>query len=203
MEPASPSDEAKSKVEAIVLRQLEVLNKIVDIALAADAKACKQETKLGSKYLECSKAICAIRELCGPYLAKNLQGGEGVPPSQRKPTMDFGSFHVTRAAVKGRTVLTFNRKADPENPGQSRQIVATITRYNGGVSITITDYMEGVHPIPTKMAMCDFYNVSLSKCEKIAYSIVRKNIKETKRRHITLKRSRAAKRKAAAQKEVK
>ena len=142
---------------------------------------------------------------CPQHMPTHIPSGfDGVEQGEnRKHTMDFGSFHVTRAAVKGRTVLTFNRKSDPENPGQSRQIVATITRYNGGVSITITDYMEGVHPIPTKMAMCDFYNVSLSKCEKIAYSIVRKNIKETKRRHITLKRSRAAKRKAAAQKEVK
>ena len=198
VEPASPSDEAKSKVEAIVLRQLEVLNKIVDIALAADAKACKQETKLGSKYLECSKAICAIRELCGPYLAKNLQGGEGVPPSQRKPTMDFGLFHVTRAAIPGTTILTFRRKrcVDAEHgsviPG--RIIVAKIFKADVGAGNKLTNqfvvksYEAGEN---TRVLFSGQTWVSMSKTEKIVYRMVKCNVKETQRRHISRKRARA------------
>lgn len=198
MEPASPSDDAKSKVEAIVLRQLEVLNKIVDIALAADAKACKQETKLGSKYLECSKAICAIRELCGPYLAKNLQGGEGVPPSQHKPTMDFGLFHVTRAAIPGTTILTFRRKrcVDAEHgsviPG--RIIVAKIFKADVGAGNKLTNqfvvksYEAGEN---TRVLFSGQTWVSMSKTEKIVYRMVKCNVKETQRRHISRKRARA------------
>ena len=199
VEPASPSDEAKSKVEAIVLRQLEVLNKIVDIALAADAKACKQETKLGSKYLECSKAICSIRELCGPYLAKNLQGGEGVQPSQRKPTMDFGSFHVTRAAIPGTTILTFRRKrhVDAEHgsvvPG--RIIVAKIFKADVGAGNKLTNqfvvksYEAGEN---TRVLFSGQTWVSMSKTEKMVYKMVKCNVKETQRRHISRKRARAA-----------
>ena len=198
VEPASPSDDAKSKVEAIVLRQLEVLNKIVDIALAADAKACKQETKLGSKYLECSKAICSIRELCGPYLAKNLQGGEGVQPSQRKPTMDFGSFHVTRAAIPGTTILTFRRKrhVDAEHgsvvPG--RIIVAKIFKADVGAGNKLTNqfvvksYEAGES---TRVLFSGQTWVSMSKTEKMVYKMVKCNVKETQRRHISRKRVRA------------
>ena len=198
VEPASPSDEAKSNVEAIVLRQLEVLNKIVDIALAADAKACKKETKLGSKYLECSKAICAIRELCGPYLAKNLQGGEGVPPSQRKPTMDFGRFHVTRAAIPGTTILTFRRKrcVDAEHgsgiPG--RIIVAKLFKEEVGTDNKLTNqfvvksYEAGENP---RVLFSGQTWVSMSKTEKMVYKMVKCNVKETQRRHISRKRVRA------------
>ena len=198
VEPASPSDEAKSNVEAIVLRQLEVLNKIVDIALAADAKACKQETKLGSKYLECSNAICAISELCGPYLAKNLQGGEGVPPSQRKPTMDFGLFHVTRAAIPGTTILTFRRKrcVDAEHgsviPG--RIIVAKIFKADVGAGNKLTNqfvvksYEAGEN---TRVLFSGQTWVSMSKTEKIVYRMVKCNVKETQRLNIRRKRARA------------
>lgn len=65
-EPA-PSDEAKKALADGVERMRDKLSKIADIALAADAK-CVNIEKIGKRWMECSKAICEIRKICGPDL---------------------------------------------------------------------------------------------------------------------------------------
>lgn len=72
----------KSKIEASIKRMREKLSKIADIALAADAK-CVNIEKLGVRYLECSKALCEIRMMCGRDLAEKagIAAGTYYSPS--------------------------------------------------------------------------------------------------------------------------
>ena len=134
--------------------------------------------------------------------------------NKRKPTMDFGRFHVTRAAIPGTTILTFRRKREhlPEFatvvPG--RIIVAKITRKDVGAEkpdhrFTVKSYEAGEKP---RVLFAGDSWVSMSKTEKMVYKMVKCNIKETQRRRIRRKRAAAAKQQAhdnkgAAAKEVK
>ena len=90
-EPAKTvSEEAQAKIEQCVIRQRQMLTKIADIALAAEAKSSNADVKLGSKYLENSRALCAIRELVGPGLTlaadleKELSGEAESLPLQKE-----------------------------------------------------------------------------------------------------------------------
>ena len=66
-----PSDEAKKALADGVERMRDKLSKIADIALAADAK-CVNIEKIGKRWMECSKAICEIRKICGPDLIEKV-----------------------------------------------------------------------------------------------------------------------------------
>ena len=126
------------------------------------------------------------------------QLGESVT-NARKPTMDFGSFHVTRAAIPGTTILTFRRKrhVDAEHgsvvPG--RIIVAKIFKSDVGKDNKLTNqfvvksYEAGEHP---RVLFSGQTWVNMSKTEKMVYKMVKCNVKETQRRHISRKRARAA-----------
>ena len=139
-----------------------------------------------------SKAICEILKLVKEQL------GESVP-NARKPTMDFGSFNVTRAAIPGTTILTFRRKrhVDAEHgsvvPG--RIIVAKIFKSDVGKDNKLTNqfvvksYEAGEHP---RVLFSGQTWVNMSKTEKMVYKMVKCNVKETQRRHISRKRARAA-----------
>lgn len=222
---SAPSDEAKKALADGVERMRDKLSKIADIALAADAK-CVNIEKIGNRWMECSKAICEIRKICGPDLIEKAVFSTGMyytpgwlanlakevaarqkpidptaPDMKRKPTMDFGRFHVTRAAIPGRTVLTFRRKQEhlPEFgtvvPG--RIIVANISK-NDKEGKTVYDfsvksYMTGELP---RVIFSGVSQVSMSKTEKIVYKMVKCDIKETQRRHICRKRKAAAKQQA-------
>ena len=64
-EPGKPvSEEARAKLEQSVIRMRQKLTKIADLALAAEAKSSNANVRLGSKYLENSKAIAEIRRIC-------------------------------------------------------------------------------------------------------------------------------------------
>lgn len=112
--------------------------------------------------------------------------------------MDFGRFHVTRAAIPGRTVLTFRRKQEVvEEHGSivlGRIIIATITRKDVGAEkpdhrFTVKSYEAGEKP---RVLFAGDSWVCMSKTEKIVYKMVKCDIKETQRRHITRKRKRDA-----------
>ena len=114
--------------------------------------------------------------------------------------MDFGRFHVTRAAIPGTTILTFRRKREllPEFatvvPG--RIIVAKITRKDVGAEkpthrFTVKSYEAGEKP---RVLFAGDSWVCMSKTEKMVYRMVKCNIKETQRRRISRKRKAAAKR---------
>lgn len=75
-EPA-PSDEAKKALADGVERMRDKLSKIADIALAADAK-CVNIEKIGKRWMECSKAICEIRKICGPDLIEKAVFSTGM-----------------------------------------------------------------------------------------------------------------------------
>ena len=75
-EPA-PSDEAKKGLADGVERMRDKLSKIADIALAADAK-CVNIEKIGKRWMECSKAICEIRKICGPDLIEKAVFSTGM-----------------------------------------------------------------------------------------------------------------------------
>lgn len=125
-------------------------------------------------------------------LAKKMLG-------EKKPTMDFGRFHVTRAAIPGTTILTFRRKREPIEefgtvvPG--RIIVAKIFKADfGGGNLTnhfvVKSYEAGEHP---RVLFSGQTWVSMSKTEKMVYKMVKCNVKETQRRLISRKRARATK----------
>lgn len=80
-EPA-PSDEAKKALADGVERMRDKLSKIADIALAADAK-CVNIEKIGKRWMECSKALCEIRMMCGRDLAEKagIAAGTYYSPS--------------------------------------------------------------------------------------------------------------------------
>lgn len=190
---AATSEEMKANLEASVLRQRELLTEIADLALAAEAKSVNANVKLGAKWLNNSEAICKIRQLC------ELPNSPDSRSEAKKPTMDFGRFHVTRAAIPGMTILTSRRKREllPEFgsvvPG--RIIVAKITRKDVGAEkpvhrFTVTSYKAGENP---RVLFAGDSWVSMSKTEKMVYRMVKCNIKETQRRHISRKRARAAK----------
>lgn len=182
----------KAKLEASVLRQRELLTEIADLALAAEAKSCNANVQLGSKWLDNSKAICKIRQLC------ELPNSPDSRSEAKKPTMDFGRFHVTRAAIPCMTILTFRRKREllPEFgtvvPG--RIIVAKITREDVKAEkpahcFTVMSYAAGENP---RVLFTGHSWVCMSKTEKMVYRMVKCDIKETQRRHISRKRARAA-----------
>ena len=145
-------------------------------------------------------------------LAKKLEGDGTVPSSstvpsassptgadKRKPTMDFGRFHVTRAAIPGTTILTFRRKREHQENFATvvtgRIIVAKITRKDVGAEkpdhrFTVKSYMAGEKP---RVLFAGDSWVGMSKTEKIVYKMVKCNIKETHRRRISRKRAAAAK----------
>ena len=75
-EPA-PSDEAKKALADGVERMRDKLSKIADIALAADAK-CVNIEKIDKRWMECSKAICEIRKICGPDLIEKAVFSTGM-----------------------------------------------------------------------------------------------------------------------------
>lgn len=143
-------------------------------------------------------------------LAKKLEGGEGVPPAlsptgadKRKPTMDFGRFHVTRAAIPGRTIITFRRKrVQLENFATvvtGRIIVADIHRADVGSGQPVLKYIAKSYMAgekPRVLFVGDSW-AGMSKTEKMVYKMVKCNIKETQRRRIRRKRAAAAKAAAA------
>ena len=250
--PAHVSEEARQKLEQSVIRQRQKLTQIADLALAAEAKSSNANARLGSKYLDNSKAIAEIRRICklsmvdeiapdyewlarimtsehfepeclakaieedaskrqieyptfytpgwlveiAKYLAGN-KGGYGVPPSQRKHTMDFGSFHVVRFAIRGLTMLSFRRKQEKLECGslvEGRIIVATISKRDVGREklvncFTVKSYEPGES---ARVLYAGDSWVSMSKTEKMVYKMVKTDIKETQRRHITRKRKRNA-----------
>lgn len=161
-----------------------------------------------SKFKEALAAVASMNPTDFPgvyytpdWLARfaKEQLGESVP-NARKPTMDFGSFHVTRAAIPGTTILTFRRKrhVDAEHgsvvPG--RIIVAKIFKSDVGKDNKLTNqfvvksYEAGEHP---RVLFSGQTWVNMSKTEKMVYKMVKCNVKETQRRHISRKRARAAK----------
>ena len=122
--------------------------------------------------------------------------------TERKPTMDFGRFHITRAAIPGTTILTFRRKREllPEfgTVVPARIIVAKIFKADvGGGNLTnqfvVKSYEAGERP---RVLFSGQTWVSMSKTEKMVYKMVKCNVKETQRRHISRKRARAAKQQA-------
>ena len=76
VEPA-PSDEAKKTLADGVERMRDKLSKIADIALATDEK-CVNIEKIGKRWMECSKAICEIRKICGPDLIEKAVFSTGM-----------------------------------------------------------------------------------------------------------------------------
>lgn len=151
-----------------------------------------EQGQYGKDYRTYGKAMSEILKLVKEQL------GESVP-NARKPTMDFGSFHVTRAAIPGKTILTFRRKrhVDAEHgsvvPG--RIIVANIFKADVGKDNKLTNqfvvksYEAGEHP---RVLFSGQTWVNMSKTEKMVYRMVKCNVKETQRRHISRKRARAA-----------
>ena len=143
---------------------------------------------------------------CPSLMPRQLPGGfDGVGPAsptgadKRKPTMDFGRFHVTRAAIPGTTILTFRRKREHQENFATvvtgRIIVAKITRKDVGAEkpdhrFTVKSYMAGEKP---RVLFAGDSWVGMSKTEKIVYKMVKCNIKETHRRRISRKRAAAAK----------
>lgn len=202
----SLEQENAEKLEKSLLSMRAKLEKIVDIALAADAK-CGTCDMIGQNWMKCSKALCEIRDICGPSLAEKAEPAADMAKEiavERKHTMDFGRFHVTRAAIPGRTILTFRRKqeVDAEHgsviPG--RIIIAKIFKADVGNlkqtnQFVVKSYEAGEHP---RVLFSGQTWVSMSKTEKMVYKMVKCNVKETQRRCIMRKRSRAAKRVAAA-----
>ena len=131
-------------------------------------------------------------------LAHFPSGADGVEPGEKKHTMDFGRFHVTRAAIPGRTVLTFRRKQEhlPEfgSTVPGRIIIATIARNDVGAEkpdhrFTVKSYEAGEKP---RVLFAGDSWVSMSRTEKMVYKMVKCVIKETQRRNITRKRKRDA-----------
>lgn len=125
-------------------------------------------------------------------LAKKMLG-------EKKPTMDFGRFHVTRAAIPGRTILTFRRKQEVDAEHDSvipgRIIIAKIFKADGGNlkqtnQFVVKSYEAGEHP---RVLFSGQTWVSMSKTEKMVYKMVKCNVKETQRRHVIRKRARATK----------
>lgn len=125
-------------------------------------------------------------------LAKKMLG-------EKKPTMDFGHFHVTRATIPGTTILTFRRKREPIEefgtvvPG--RIIVAKIFKADVGSlkqtnQFVVKSYEAGDHP---RVLFSGQTWVSMSRTEKMVYKMVKCNVKETQRRHDSRKRARATK----------
>ena len=151
-----------------------------------------EQGQYGKDYRTYGKAMSEILKLVKERL------GESVP-NARKPTMDFGSFNVTRAAIPGTTILTFRRKrhVDAEHgsvvPG--RIIVAKIFKSDVGKDNKLTNqfvvksYEAGEHP---RVLFSGQTWVNMSKTEKMVYKMVKCNVKETQRRHISRKRARAA-----------
>ena len=158
--------------------------------------------------------LCELAKKLDPQNANLRQSDESTRMSVRedspnsrseakKPTMDFGRFHVTRAAIPGTTILTFCRKREHQEnfatvvPG--RIIVAKITRKDVGPEkpdhrFTVKSYMAGEKP---RVLFAGDSWVGMSKTEKIVYKMVKCNIKETQRRRIRRKRAAAAKAAAA------
>lgn len=202
----SLEQENAEKLEKSLLSMRAKLEKIVDIALAADAK-CGTCDMIGQNWMKCSKALCEIRDICGPSLAEKAEPAADMAKEiavERKHTMDFGRFHVTRAAIPGRTVFTFRRKQEVDAEHGSvvhgRIIIAEIFKADVGNlkqtnQFVVKSYEAGEHP---RVLFSGQTWVSMSKTEKMVYKMVKCSIKETQRRRIMRKRSRAAKRVAAA-----
>ena len=224
---AKVSEETRQKVEQAVIRQRQKLTQIADIALAAEAKTNNANVNLGSKFLENSKALCANRDVVGPGLTERAAGTYYTPgwladlakeiaghdkpldptapemvaaknaESAKKPSMDFGRFHVVRFAIPGMTMLSFRRKQEKLECGslvKGRIIVAEIRKRDVGCDklvnrFTVKSYEPG--EAARVLYAVDSW-VSMSKTEKIVYKMVKCDIKETQRRHISRKRSRTA-----------
>ena len=240
-EQAKPvSEDARQKLEQAVIRQLQKLSQIADLALAAEAKSNSKHVKLGSKYLENSKALCAIRDIVGTGITERAAGTYYTPgwlcelakeiaghdkpldptapemvaaknaESAKKPSMDFGRFHVVRFAIPGLTLLSFRRKQEKLECGsivQGRIIVAEILKKDvGGAKLvnrfTVKSYEPGE---AARVLYAGDSLVSMSKTEKIVYKMVKCDIEETQRKHICRKRARAAlaEKNAESAKEVK
>ena len=58
------SEEERQNLEQCIVRQRQKLTQIADLALAAEAKSNNANVRLGSKYLDNSKAIAEIRRIC-------------------------------------------------------------------------------------------------------------------------------------------
>lgn len=63
----------QEKVEKSLLNMRAKLDRIADLALAADAK-CGTCDKIGQNWMTCSKALCEIRDLCGPSILEKARG---------------------------------------------------------------------------------------------------------------------------------
>ena len=177
---------------------------------------CNSASGADEKNLQLLAAFRELRQMCEFYkpaaepivpgcpslMPRQLPGGfDGVGPAsptgadKRKHTMDFGRFHVTRAAIPGTTILTFRRKREllPEFgtvvPG--RIIVAKIFKADVGNckptnQFVVKSYEAGEHP---RVLFSGQTCVSMSKTEKMVYKMVKCNVKETQRRHVSRKRA--------------
>ena len=137
---------------------------------------------------------------CPQHMPKQL-------PTQRKHTMDFGRFHVTRAAIPGRCVITFRRKqevlAEFGSVVPGRIIIADIFTDDSGhcqYKVVVKSYMPGED---MRILFTVDSDVSRSNTEKMIYKMVKCHLKNTQRRHEVRKRHAAAAKRAAAKKEVK
>ena len=143
---------------------------------------------------------------CPAHMPKQLPSGfDGTEPGekskseveveQRKPSMDFGSFRVVRFAIPGMSMLSFRRKQEKLECGSlvpGRIIVAEIRKKDvGGEKLvnrfTVKSYEPGME---ARVLYAGDSWVSMSKTEKMVYKMVKTDIKETQRRHITRKRKR-------------
>ena len=70
--PAHVSEENRKKLEDSYLSMRGRLEKIADLALAADAK-CGVSGRIGQNWMTCTKAIAEIRRICGPDLVEKAQ----------------------------------------------------------------------------------------------------------------------------------
>lgn len=179
----SLEQENAEKLEKSLLSMRAKLEKIVDIALAADAK-CGTCDRIELNWITCSNALCEIRDLCGPSLAEKADPAAEAPQSRTKDAAMRGEV---RAAKTPMTVV-FNTKID-DNRELSAEINSETTDHR-----TAAYLFDGLHVV-CKIEFFDQY-----QGRHWAYPIVRRALNGlmSKAGKAARHRKQAAKRAAAA-----
>ena len=96
----------KAKLEKSYLSMRERLEKITDLALAADAK-CGTCDKVGQNWMTCSKAIAEIRKLVKESIADAAPDYEMLALQFARNSFDFAKFQEALAAVASMKQVDF------------------------------------------------------------------------------------------------
>ena len=208
-EPAKPvSEEVRAKIEQCVVRQRRKLTQIADLALAAEAKSGNANVKLCSKFLENSRALCAIRELVGPGLTlaadleKELSGEAESLPLQKEHKFGLlrNGVQMIRYASGPTVQLIGKRDRGPHErqDGKTGKVIykVMLSRESKSAEVVV-DGVSKMTIVGSHNNLLEHAGVAMLNC------IIAFNAKRRRHEHANAKRKAAAKQQAHDSKEGK